>query len=370
MPTIYSKLLNAITVYSKSINMILSYVSSPIENMLSFISKPFLGFHCLLFLFSLFKYGCKRTLFAWIYLIYMILCHGFPFILAYCLYKIYKNNEYPYNIIYILIFLYIGYVVNNPFECFQKYILKLLSYWDRNNGFFSVNYFNTIPSKDELCKSSIMLAPHGPTVIPFPLVCESIYKETNIISKGVVHKSINKIPFMNWMSSLIGSVIPATPEDINKVFGSNENTPVLIYPGGTKDVLVNSEYQSKYLTVNLKGLSRLFDYHLKNKRKIIPALCLNENDIFFHPKFLIKIFTFINKFASIGIPLPYWTKLGLLFMSEKSLNIVFGLPIIPTVSDDNESLKIKYIYALKELMIKAIANNWTNRTLNIITKKL
>jgi hypothetical protein len=311
------------------------------------------------------KYGIRQSMFSWLFMLLVSFYYLTPLTVFYMLYNI-ITMTYPYNIILGLLFMLIGTTFTSPLYVFRHSMLSLLAKWDRSYGFHSVEFFNTVPLKSELTTSTIMIAPHGSSFIPMTITYDMVYRQSKLISYCVINNLLKLIPFIDWIMTITSDNIGSTPENIEEYIMSNNESPLLIYPGGIKDVFVNSTYNCKNITVNLKGLCRLFNYHVEFKRKIIPALCLNESDICFQPKCVVDVFTYINKFLRMGIPTPFWTEYGLLMMSDKPVKILYGEVIYPDELDTNQTLKTKYINALEKLMEKAKLNGWTNKNLVIL----
>jgi hypothetical protein len=281
MPSIYLTLNNkyieittAYKEFNNNINMklklypYLNYLFTKLNSINKYV-KIYSVFQALLFIHSCFKYGIKNTAFAWTYLTYAVAYHSLPILSLYIAYKLYKKNKYPYNIILPILLLFVGSQIQNPLQMFQIPVMKLLKNWERDTGYFSLTHFNTLPSKEQILQSTVMIAPHGPTTIPFPLVQEMIYKEHDILSIGFVAPKLSKLPFITWLTSLTGSLHAITPENIIKYLSNKVNTTILMYPGGIKDVIDNSNHVSDKIIVNLKGLKRLFNYHIEHERKKI-----------------------------------------------------------------------------------------------------
>ena len=161
-------------------------------------------------------------------------------------------------------------------------------------------YFQTkiIFNKVKLKKNAVYLfLPHGSTF--FPALGLSILLDLKY-PLFFINKWFLMIPGFIGLIKLIGGGYITSEKGNLSLALSQTVRPLILYPNGAKEVLYNSSKNQKkrIFKIRKKIINQL------SNRNIHVILIKNESKCFYFHPFIIKFYTFINKYIDIGIPFP------------------------------------------------------------------
>lgn len=217
---------------------------------------------------------------------------------------------------------------------------------------------------DQYKKCIIMLAPHGPTILPVSYIMSLLKQHYGVPNQVWVAPMLLKVPYVSMVLSAFGSCVLNSVHPKSFIpFIEGDNGPYSIYHGGFDDIFDNCEDNST-ITININPISLLFKLAAKNKKALVPVLIVNETEIFTHNKYVVKVFKYVHKnFIRVGLPLPPLSSLGLPFYcSGKQMVILCGEPIWES---DADTLVTRYVASMRELHSRAVGSGYTKKTLNI-----
>ena len=197
------------------------------------------------------------------------------------------------------------------------------------------------------------LMPHGPGVYATAQLAGYLRNYCNSSPILTVASVFFKIPFEKIYCKMISNCTTVAPNDLIDAFQTKD--PVIIYPGGFKDVFANSQNPNG-LSISLEGLTRFYEMLKQTGKPLIPVIVENEAKNIDHPKLITLFFRWVhNTIAKVGIPTPYFGKYWVPFLGNDTPTIMtIGNPIYPNECMSAVDLREKFISAV-QLLSKSVA---------------
>jgi hypothetical protein len=170
------------------------------------------------------------------------------------------------------------------------------------DGWVGAGAHGTFP---ELPKNAMyLIMPHGCSVAPSGYLSALLYRQHGVEVTGVGIPAITWIPAMAFGVNLLCRLISNRPSEVRAALEDDRALPLVLYPGGVKEMFENSVRSDTVNVVLPHAKRRLLQWAVELGVDVVPVVATNESHRVSHYAWVVAGCRWINRFLPVGIPIP------------------------------------------------------------------